>query len=1003
MKEVLYCTIWKKIVGIIVLMYCLCPLISAVDEHPDVNFYLKNMTSPQVSDMFRYGNVETSLFTGRLNLQIPIYSLEDPDFNLDVALRYNSEGFKPRKHSGYVGYNWFLEAGGCITREIKNLPDEYKIGYSSAGQFSTKPTEMGMLHFVKDTSVDKNSIFNMDDTTIAFCYGDLYYNLIECNPKVDYLPDLFHFNFCGYSGTFMINNSGKAVVIDGDFIEVDIQTVELRNVVQDNYYVPLHPITQISITTTNGYTYIFGGDIASVEYSFESEKNQIPPQYPPIINSWHLKKIIAPNKRIATFYYKDFSNTTIVLTDPVWLFNNYYDYFATNPFNMIGDKDKLHYKGSTRYAMTKGCYIDSIVISGQEQLKILFHNSISTHTLYNYNYGRNTYVLDSVIVQTNERVLRKANLERTIKSTMNSSNNWRFLASVKIDGIGKYSLMYDYPGHYPDLSVEGEGNHTYLHDFYGYWISSATSYLLKEVQYPTGGKQEFKYGHHDCGEERMYVISDAENVELRSCTRANEKISGARIERIETYIDDQLVETKTYTYKQKNSTKSSGVYYNRNLIFFAKDSTLGLLSSNAGCYSLFSTHIGYSYVEECTKDEVTRNSHKRGYTFNTGLNTYNSQTDNMINKRSPILTDYNPKIYFFIPGVLTYDSQLTRNGHLQLLEYYKNDILTQSTQYDYNGVPQNTTELIPQAPSSLGCIDTIVILYSSIVAVARRLFIYPNLLSQKIIKDYDSNGNYVINTQHFVYDSKYRIKKETMTNSDGTKYFTKHTYIDDLPTSQWHRKLSIPNPYAVLLETNQISRPIETTFGYIDNGQEYTTGGEVKLYGMVLHADFSENNSSQLLPQRLLIDTLKIPDSLRVDITGYHLSPYKTLNLSLAKGVQDYQPIFSNGDTISYDNRYRLTCGYTFDEMNRLVRIAPYGKQETTYTWDGIYPISQTTGNQTSTYTYIPYVGMSSMTDARGVTTYYEYDIYGRLIEVYRMNNGKKEILNKYIHHIQTE
>lgn len=66
--------------------------------------YVENMTSPQVSDMFRYGNVETSLFTGRLNFAIPIFNLDDPDFNLNIALRYNSEGFKPTKQSGYVGY-----------------------------------------------------------------------------------------------------------------------------------------------------------------------------------------------------------------------------------------------------------------------------------------------------------------------------------------------------------------------------------------------------------------------------------------------------------------------------------------------------------------------------------------------------------------------------------------------------------------------------------------------------------------------------------------------------------------------------------------------------------------------------------------------------------------------------------------------------------------------------------------------------------------------------------
>lgn len=81
-------------------------------------FYNYNSTSAHVTDMFRYGEFQTSLFTGRLQVSVPIYKVEDSDFNMDIALHYNAEGFKPRKHSGYVGYNWHLEAGGCITRDF---------------------------------------------------------------------------------------------------------------------------------------------------------------------------------------------------------------------------------------------------------------------------------------------------------------------------------------------------------------------------------------------------------------------------------------------------------------------------------------------------------------------------------------------------------------------------------------------------------------------------------------------------------------------------------------------------------------------------------------------------------------------------------------------------------------------------------------------------------------------------------------------------------------------
>ena len=150
------------------------------------DFYLNNMTSPQVSDMFRYGNVETSLFTGKLSIAIPIYTLNDPDFDLNIALRYNSEAFKPNKQSGYVGYNWFLEAGGCITREVKNLADEM-----DRKDATHQIPHQGMLVFTKRHNIDNVKIFNLDTTEVVIpCNNYNHYNLLTCDTTVDYLPDI---------------------------------------------------------------------------------------------------------------------------------------------------------------------------------------------------------------------------------------------------------------------------------------------------------------------------------------------------------------------------------------------------------------------------------------------------------------------------------------------------------------------------------------------------------------------------------------------------------------------------------------------------------------------------------------------------------------------------------------------------------------------------------------------------------------------------------------------
>ena len=56
-----------------------------------------------------------------------------------------------------------------------------------------------------------------------------------------------------------------------------------------------------------------------------------------------------------------------------------------------------------------------------------------------------------------------------------------------------------------------------------------------------------------------------------------------------------------------------------------------------------------------------------------------------------------------------------------------------------------------------------------------------------------------------------------------------------------------------------------------------------------------------------------------------------------------------------------------------------------------------------TTYTYKPLVGMLTATDPRGVTTYYDYDAFGRLKETYIIENGVKKIIQVNEYHYQNQ
>lgn len=58
---------------------------------------------------------------------------------------------------------------------------------------------------------------------------------------------------------------------------------------------------------------------------------------------------------------------------------------------------------------------------------------------------------------------------------------------------------------------------------------------------------------------------------------------------------------------------------------------------------------------------------------------------------------------------------------------------------------------------------------------------------------------------------------------------------------------------------------------------------------------------------------------------------------------------------------------------------------------------------QITTFKYIPLVGVSEITDPRGITTYYEYDTFGNLKEIYIQENETRKIIKKYNYNYESK
>lgn len=209
--------------------------------------------SPNAASLGTYGIIPVSLYTGTPDISIPLYTFESRGLKLPVTLRYDASGVKVNQLPGWLGHNWSLEAGGVITRTIKERYDEYLPRFNSDA-----------LNYFQSFWLLDNYYENQDVTSIAF--NALYH-------VYDLSPDIYHFNFMGYSGYFFLDHDGKWRVQSESNLDIIFYYSE-----ESSYIAPFvshFPNTELInktikgfvIRDDKGYEYEFGGTSSAIEYT----------------------------------------------------------------------------------------------------------------------------------------------------------------------------------------------------------------------------------------------------------------------------------------------------------------------------------------------------------------------------------------------------------------------------------------------------------------------------------------------------------------------------------------------------------------------------------------------------------------------------------------------------------------------------------------------------------------------------------------------------------------
>jgi len=224
-----------------------------------------SIASPNAASLGKYGDIPVSYHTGLPNIDIPIYTVESGSLKLPISLSYHASGLKVQEQASWVGAGWALNAGGMITRTVVGAPDDRgnaSQNYISKGHYS----DFGFNSYV---GID---VRNTDNN---FYHG--FY---------DGEPDLYFFNFGGYSGKFYYNDDRTPILVP----EQDFK-------IQTDY--TLGPgFTGFIITTPDGTRYFFGksgnnGGTVPIESTIPATAQSGASYQSAAASSWFLNKIMS--------------------------------------------------------------------------------------------------------------------------------------------------------------------------------------------------------------------------------------------------------------------------------------------------------------------------------------------------------------------------------------------------------------------------------------------------------------------------------------------------------------------------------------------------------------------------------------------------------------------------------------------------------------------------------------------------------------------------------------
>lgn len=791
--------------------------------------------SVQASEMTKYGRFNPQLYSGRLSLNIPIYVYRDVDFTLPISLSYNYNGLVVNKQPGVAGLGWVLECGGYITREVFGIPDE------SIGEYHSSVLPGGVI-----SSQPLNGFDSLFTSMTPFTCSEYIYNIhspgdvpkmvwqVQRNGETVYYessPDIYHFNFLGRSGSFVRNMDGTFSAFHTNTFDGDYHIEKVSAYLGQNNDLS----SEISITTSDGYIYVFG-DITLSGYMDYTErsvssgpgtKGDVVGEEKTQTISFLLKEIHAPNGRVVYFRYNEKGEHGEIknFSPALW---HYTSTSANYVISSNESKSTISYLSSIEIADGGG--VISFDYSARPGSK---SGSYTTGSERKTLQGWESLLLDSI--QTPAGTTRLEYKYNSIGSI------YPFLSKISQEGIGDYSFFYDGTS---DKFFPAQG--TTAKDHWGYYnaadtnaakqnyislsdISSLSGYeetlpsrsdsrftaaslgIIRGMVYPYGGKTVFRWEANDFSQRVKKEASDMYRPILGY--RQSGEVStapGVRIRSYTNYDENGHAKDSTwFSYTIPGSFSSSGILtvYPRYRISYG--GTVGNFpvtvqyAYSGGLTRYDAVPIEYSHVTEHHPDG-SKTIHEFSCYSEFG-DDFPSVSDAERTER--YVDGYNNTYHAFLNvsggldriwNILSppISHQHQRGKETGSKVFNSSDILLQETSstFDLDGLREPLSQYI----------------YVGDAFMLTRRILAADLLRKTTSKTYFQNSSSVSSQVQYTYNSLGQKASETKTLSNGDIITTSYTYIPDIADSRrtavqkkMYSKGFIGNPVKVTVKCRQ--------------------------------------------------------------------------------------------------------------------------------------------------------------------------------------------------------